>query len=82
MYNVLLNRYYITTANRSLALAEAQEKVQGLLSGGKIGATPASGTGTSVRGKDRHEMLQRLWMRHLVREEEQNQCSDNFCKSN
>jgi hypothetical protein len=86
MLNVLLNRYYITNANRSLVLAETQEKVHSLLSNGNIGAAPASGSGTTWRGKNSHEELQRelqgLWTRHLVREEENKDCSGNFCKRN
>lgn len=83
MLNILLNRYYINNANRSVALNEAQVKVQGLLSKGTLGAPAAINSGNSVRGKDSHQKLQKelqaIWSRHLVREgESQNQ--GHFCK--
>jgi len=83
MLNLLLNRYYLTNANRSVATAEIQARVHGLLEGAHIGELPASAAATSVRGKDAHEgrrkELQGLWMRQLTRDEEQTGCSGNFC---
>ena len=82
MLNLLLNRYYITNANRSVATAEIQAKVQGLLEAAHVGEQKASGAAKSVRGQESHDgrrkELQGLWMRHLTREEEQNGCSGNF----
>ncbi len=86
MLNILLNRYYINNANRSIALTETQQKMQALLVDSKIGASPASGSGTSPRGKDPHETLQRelqgIWARHLNKEVEQRYCQGNFCRKN
>jgi len=89
MLNLLLNRYYITNAGRSVVSAETQAKVQGLLAAGHIGEQKASGSAGSVRGKEPHDgrrrELQGLWMRQLGRNEECAEHNGNtqiFCKNN
>ncbi len=86
MLNILLNRYYIKNANQSLTRLEARDKAESILATGKIGETLASGAGTSSRGKEPHALrqgeLQSIWVRHLIKEEEQKNGPKHFCMHN
>jgi hypothetical protein len=86
MLNILLNRYYINNASRSIAVGGMQEKVYSVMAKANIGEAPASGVSVSLRGQEHHTHLQRelqgIWTRHLIKEEEQKYCESNFCKNN
>jgi hypothetical protein len=86
MLNILLNRYYIKNANRSLAITESRLKALSQAEAVRLVEKPATGAGTSQRGQVPHAKLrvelQDIWTRHLTREEGQASTKSNFCRHN